>query len=71
MDKRGASSVVGSLLVVGVAVILAATVAVVALSIVDESETGPQAAFNWEYDEDSGNIYWTYVNNPTLLRSGG
>lgn len=74
---RAASSIVGVILIVGVVVILAATVSVLALGLVEEEEPQPAAAFEWdEYNPNHGVILATHVSGENLkaerlVRKGG
>lgn len=60
-DARGASSVVGVLLLIAVTVILAAVVATFTLDLGSES-TNDTPKVNWEYEYNSGKIQATHAS---------
>jgi flagellin-like protein len=66
-DNRGASSVVGVILVVAVAVIIAATVAVLALGLVEDGDPPPQHVIEYEpYDDGHGVVHGRHSEGENL-----
>jgi flagellin-like protein len=65
-DSRAVSPVIGVILMVAITVILAAVIGTFVLGLGDSVESAPQASFNFDYDDSTGNVTVTHRGGDTV-----
>ena len=69
-DSRAVSPVIGVILMVAITVILAAVIGTFVLGLGDSVESAPQASFNFDYDDSTGNVTVTHRGGDTVNANG-